>query len=137
MQTKSFMTSCLYKRSNLFSLGEIKQPLYAQQYPTVLVKPNGSTIRINYHEPIAIINLPFDVSTLEEQERKRRIMKVCLAGLKSKNKMQKILNNFAYYIFSFSKNSVPNIKTLYKRYIGVTATIPKIFLWNYSKKMWI
>jgi len=76
LQAKSALNSYVRKRSHLFSLGEIKRPLYAQLFPTVLVKPNGSTIRINYHEPIAIINLPFDLATLKEEDRRRRILKV-------------------------------------------------------------
>ena len=59
-----------------FSLGEIKKPVYAQQYPVLLVKPDGSTIRIKYHEPLSIINLPLDLNTLEEVDRKRRLLKV-------------------------------------------------------------
>jgi hypothetical protein len=91
MQTRSIMTSFFLKRSHLFSLGEIKRPLYAQLYPTVLVKPDGSTIRINYHEPLAIINLPFDLSNLDEQERKRRLMKVFLVITEQCNAINHIL----------------------------------------------
>ena len=76
VNAKSSVTCCFRNRSHLFSMGEIKRPAYAQLYPTVLVKPNGSTLRISYHEPIALINLPFDLSTLDERERKLRIMKV-------------------------------------------------------------
>ena len=38
-----------------------------------MVYPNGSTSIIRYHEPRAVIQLPLDLSTLTEAERKERI----------------------------------------------------------------
>lgn len=38
-----------------------------------MVNPDGSTYTIRYHEPRAIIALPFDLSQLSEAERKARI----------------------------------------------------------------
>lgn len=57
------------------SIGRIRRPVYARQYPVKLVKPDGSSITINYHEPISIIKLPFDVTQLDEAERRRRLLK--------------------------------------------------------------
>ena len=42
-------------------------------YPTVLQLPDGSTLNIQYHEPIEIIKLPLDLSTLSEAERKKKL----------------------------------------------------------------
>ncbi|RNA41437.1 39S ribosomal mitochondrial [Brachionus plicatilis] len=57
------------------SLNSIKRPVYARMYPVTLVKPDGSSITIKYHEPIAIIKLPFDINQLNETEKKRRMLK--------------------------------------------------------------
>jgi large subunit ribosomal protein L55 len=42
---------------------------------TTVVNPDGSTFTIRYHEPRAIIKLPFDLSTLTEAERKAKLEK--------------------------------------------------------------
>lgn len=44
-------------------------------FRTVIVNPDGSTYSIRYHEPRAIIKLPFDLSTLTEAERKAKLEK--------------------------------------------------------------
>ena len=54
-------------------IGKNPRAKFARLYPTVLIQPDGSSIRINYPEPISIIKLPFDLSTLDEVERKRRL----------------------------------------------------------------
>ena len=40
-----------------------KRPVYARQYPVALVQNNGSTICINYHEPMGVIHMSFYVSS--------------------------------------------------------------------------
>ena len=57
------------------SIGTIKRPIYARLYPVVLVKPDGSAINIKYREPISVMRLPFDINTLSEVEKKRRLLK--------------------------------------------------------------
>ena len=52
-----------------------KRPVFARQYPVTLVHTDGSTVCINYHEPMGVIRMPFDVSQLNEEERKRRLVK--------------------------------------------------------------
>lgn len=49
--------------------------VYARTFPCTIVKPDGSTYTAEYHEPRAIIKLPFDLSTLTEAERKARLEK--------------------------------------------------------------
>ena len=56
-------------------IGKNPREKFARLYPTILVQPDGSSIRINYREPISIIKLPFDLSTLDEEERKKRLSK--------------------------------------------------------------
>lgn len=48
---------------------------YCLHFRTVVVNPDGSTYTIRYHEPRAIITLPFDISKLSEAERKLRLDK--------------------------------------------------------------
>ncbi|XP_075148298.1 mitochondrial ribosomal protein L55 [Haematobia irritans] len=51
----------------------LHRSVYARQYPTVVVLPDGSTINVRYGEPRKIIKLPLDLSTLTEAERKARL----------------------------------------------------------------
>ncbi len=64
-------------RTNCYraAFGIIKRPIYSRLYPVTLVKPDGSSITIKYHEPLAIIKMPFNLDKLDETERKRRMMK--------------------------------------------------------------
>lgn len=49
--------------------------IYVRTYPTILQYPDGSTINIQYKEPTGVIRLPLDLSTLTEEEKKRRLAK--------------------------------------------------------------
>ncbi|CAF0744121.1 unnamed protein product [Brachionus calyciflorus] len=62
------------------SLGVIKRPTYSRMYPVTLVNPDGSSITIKYHEPIAIIQLPYDINQMSETEKKRRMLKRQMTG---------------------------------------------------------
>lgn len=42
-------------------------------YPTVLVRPDGASVTIRYHQPRQIIQLPVNIWTLSEAERKQRL----------------------------------------------------------------
>jgi large subunit ribosomal protein L55 len=44
-------------------------------FSTVVVNPDGSSYTMRYHEPRAVITLPFDLSQLSEVERKARMEK--------------------------------------------------------------
>lgn len=59
--------------STTCAVTKIHRAVYARTYPCLIVKPDGSTYTAQYHEPRAIIKLPFDLSTLSEAERKARI----------------------------------------------------------------
>ncbi|XP_014663266.1 PREDICTED: 39S ribosomal protein L55, mitochondrial-like [Priapulus caudatus] len=65
----------LRHNSNRASITKIGRLTYARLYPTMLVNPDGSTVRIKYREPRKIIKLPLDLSTLTEEERRARIAK--------------------------------------------------------------
>lgn len=49
--------------------------IYLRTYPTILQCPDGSTINMKYHEPVGVIRLPLDLSTLSEEEKKDRLKK--------------------------------------------------------------
>ena len=78
--TASILTTCIRSNSFRASLSTIKRPAYSRLYPVKLVKPDGSSIIIKYHEPIAIITLPVNINELDEAERKRRLMKRQMTG---------------------------------------------------------
>ena len=48
----------------------------------------GSSITINYPEPIALIKLPFDINLLDEVERKRRLIKRQMVGKTDSKKVK-------------------------------------------------
>lgn len=49
--------------------------IYVQTYPVVLQHSDGSTINIQYQEPVGVIRLPLDLTTLTEEDKKRRLEK--------------------------------------------------------------
>ncbi|XP_059078806.1 large ribosomal subunit protein mL55-like [Tigriopus californicus] len=51
---------------------KIGRTIYERTYPdTLMVKPDGSTIRIRYHIPRQIIKLPFDIQESSMADLKR------------------------------------------------------------------
>jgi large subunit ribosomal protein L55 len=46
--------------------------VYVNKYWTILQHPDGSTIKIRYHEPVGIIRLPLDLSSLSPEERRKK-----------------------------------------------------------------
>ena len=70
------------------AIARIQRPVYARQYPVKLINEDGSSITINYPEPIAIIQLPFDISKLDEVERKRRLLKRQIASKSDSKKVK-------------------------------------------------
>jgi len=59
--------------ANRTSITKISRKVYAKTYPTVLVQEDGSTYHLKYKEPRQIIKLPFDMSSLSEAEKVKRI----------------------------------------------------------------
>ncbi|KAF4518231.1 hypothetical protein B566_EDAN006912 [Ephemera danica] len=55
------------------SITKIHRATFSRVYPTILVLPDGSSIRIRYHEPRKIIKLPLDLSKLSEEEKRLRL----------------------------------------------------------------
>ncbi|XP_009473638.1 PREDICTED: serine/arginine repetitive matrix protein 2-like [Nipponia nippon] len=59
--------------SNRASVSHLRRQLYGRLYPVLLVKTDGSTVRLRYGEPKRILMLPLDSSALPEAERKARL----------------------------------------------------------------
>ncbi|XP_059476731.1 large ribosomal subunit protein mL55 [Neocloeon triangulifer] len=62
-----------FLNSNSGSITKVHRETFTRTYPTVLVLPDGSSIRIRYDEPRQIITLPVDLTLLTESERKARL----------------------------------------------------------------
>ncbi|KAM6411662.1 large ribosomal subunit protein mL55 [Pluvialis apricaria] len=61
--------------SNRAAISHLHRQHYGRLYPILLVKTDGSTVRLRYKEPKRILMLPLDSSTLPEAERKARLRK--------------------------------------------------------------
>ncbi|KAJ3643549.1 hypothetical protein Zmor_026251 [Zophobas morio] len=75
LQKSVFGFLCQVRNLNCHS-ASITRPhrlTYKRGYPTVLVYPDGSSIKISYHEPRQIIKLPLNIWTLSEAERKAKL----------------------------------------------------------------
>ncbi|NXG29670.1 RM55 protein, partial [Dromaius novaehollandiae] len=59
--------------SNRTSVAHVRRQAYGRLYPVLLVKTDGSTVRVRYKEPKRILMLPLDSNTLPEAERKARL----------------------------------------------------------------
>ncbi|XP_067386520.1 large ribosomal subunit protein mL55 isoform X2 [Emydura macquarii macquarii] len=68
-------TSPSQHNSNRTSIARIQRQTYGRTYPVLLIKPDGSAIRISYKEPRRILTMPVDLSTLSEAERRERLRK--------------------------------------------------------------
>ncbi|XP_062424678.1 large ribosomal subunit protein mL55 [Rhea pennata] len=66
-------TSCARGGSNRTAVARLRRQVYGRLYPTLLVKTDGSAVRIRYKEPKRILMLPVDSNTLPEAERKARL----------------------------------------------------------------
>ncbi|NXW59192.1 RM55 protein, partial [Eurystomus gularis] len=67
------ITTSSRSNSNRASISHLHRQLYGRLYPVLLVKTDGSTIRLRYKEPKRILMLPLDSNTLPEAERKARL----------------------------------------------------------------
>ncbi|NXD19292.1 RM55 protein, partial [Spelaeornis formosus] len=66
-------TASVRSNSNRAAVGHLQRQRYGRRYPVLLVRGDGSTVRLRYGEPKRILMLPLDSSTLPEEERKARL----------------------------------------------------------------
>ncbi|OPJ82625.1 hypothetical protein AV530_004756 [Patagioenas fasciata monilis] len=59
--------------SNRAAISHLHRQRYGRLYPVLLVKTDGSTVRLRYKEPKRILMLPLDSNTLPEEERRARL----------------------------------------------------------------
>ncbi|VDM57604.1 unnamed protein product [Angiostrongylus costaricensis] len=71
----SVLASAVQGRGNAWRacLGKICRTQYLRHYPVTLVRPDGSTIEIRYLEPRSVVQLPVDVNSLTEEEKRQRL----------------------------------------------------------------
>ncbi|CAN9500791.1 unnamed protein product [Ophioblennius macclurei] len=62
----------LRTNSNRASVACCGRPRFERLYPTILVRPDGSTVHIRHPEPRRILTIPVDPSTLSDEERRAR-----------------------------------------------------------------
>ncbi|XP_061852761.1 large ribosomal subunit protein mL55 [Colius striatus] len=67
------LTASVRRGSSRASISHLHRQLYGRLYPVLLVKTDGSTIRLRYREPKRILLLPLDSNTLPEAERRARL----------------------------------------------------------------
>uniref|UniRef100_T1J5Q4 39S ribosomal protein L55, mitochondrial n=1 Tax=Strigamia maritima TaxID=126957 RepID=T1J5Q4_STRMM len=72
---KLYPETCKRWNSNKSSVVKIGRNVFTRMYPTVLVYPNGATIKIRYHEPRKLIKLPFDLNSISASEQMIRLKK--------------------------------------------------------------
>ncbi|NWI99473.1 RM55 protein, partial [Crypturellus undulatus] len=70
---RSLGVSAARRDSNRASVAHVRRPVYGRLYPVLLVKLDGSTVRVRYREPKRILMLPLDSNTLPEAERRARL----------------------------------------------------------------
>ena len=89
----SLISDSLFVRNHAFraSIGRIQRGVYSRLYPVRLIKQDGSSVNIWYHEPCGIIKLPFDLNLLDETDRKRRLLKRQMSGAQTKRDASNIL----------------------------------------------
>ncbi|TRY96025.1 hypothetical protein DNTS_006091 [Danionella cerebrum] len=73
--TKSLHTTATQSNSNRSCVVRLGRKVYERMYPVLLVRPDGSTIIIRYPEPRRILQMPLDITTLSEEEKKIRLRK--------------------------------------------------------------
>ncbi|XP_038611658.1 39S ribosomal protein L55, mitochondrial isoform X2 [Tachyglossus aculeatus] len=80
--------------SNRAALTRVHRAAYARCYPVLLVREDGSTIRIRYREPRHLLAMPVDMDTLSPEERKARLRRrnSRLAG--KKDEEPEVLDHF-------------------------------------------
>ncbi|XP_074053883.1 large ribosomal subunit protein mL55 [Macrotis lagotis] len=88
-------TSSIQLNSNRASLTRIHRKAYTRLYPVLLVKQDGSTIRIRYKEPRRILTMPVDIDTLSPEERRMRLRKRNLRNTEVEKKEAEFEDDFS------------------------------------------
>ncbi|KAK0416281.1 hypothetical protein QR680_012396 [Steinernema hermaphroditum] len=67
--------SLMKTRGNAYraSIGRISRSQYLQRYQAIIIRPDGSTIPARFAEPRHLVQLPVDLQSLQEDERRQRL----------------------------------------------------------------
>ncbi|ETE72322.1 39S ribosomal protein L55, mitochondrial, partial [Ophiophagus hannah] len=63
---------------------------YARLYPVLLIRLDGSTVHLRYKEPRRVLQIPVDLNTLPEAERRSRLRRKNLM----KSKKEEVVATF-------------------------------------------
>lgn len=90
----SLSRSCFEQKrsfnSNRAVVTRVKRNLFSRLFPTTLVNPDGSTVRIKYPTPRILVKLPLDFTKLDsEMQRKIRLLRQP-TGVKEKKQEIKV-----------------------------------------------
>uniref|UniRef100_A0A7E4ZZ10 39S ribosomal protein L55, mitochondrial n=1 Tax=Panagrellus redivivus TaxID=6233 RepID=A0A7E4ZZ10_PANRE len=69
----TFSTSSAALNAYRASLGKLARSKYIKQYQTLIMRPDGSTIYARTKEPRHFVQLPLNLSSLSEDERRQRL----------------------------------------------------------------
>ncbi|CAH8567641.1 unnamed protein product [Schistosoma turkestanicum] len=61
--------------ANRAVLSRTKRRIYERSYPVNLIYPNGGSIRIKFHEPRMILQMPVDLNECSPEERQKRLLR--------------------------------------------------------------
>ncbi|CAH8678544.1 unnamed protein product [Schistosoma rodhaini] len=61
--------------ANRAALCRTKRRLYGRTYPVSLIYPNGGSIRIRFHEPRIMLQIPLDLNDCSPEERQKRLLR--------------------------------------------------------------
>ncbi|KAL3998410.1 Mitochondrial ribosomal protein L55 family protein [Acanthocheilonema viteae] len=69
------LLSAVRCNSHHVAISRIKRAKYVRQYYVTLLQPDGSTIPIRAAEPLSLIQVPFNLDALTDEERRHLEMK--------------------------------------------------------------
>uniref|UniRef100_A0A915BD40 39S ribosomal protein L55, mitochondrial n=2 Tax=Parascaris univalens TaxID=6257 RepID=A0A915BD40_PARUN len=55
------------------AIGKIRRKSYIRRFPITVMRPDGSTIEIRTSEPRDFVQLPLDLNSITEEERRHRL----------------------------------------------------------------
>ncbi|CAH8601721.1 unnamed protein product [Dicrocoelium dendriticum] len=72
-------TNCLLysvrTNANRTSICRIKRKIYPRMYPVIVAFADGGSVRIRFHEPRHLLQLPLDLNDCSAEEKQRRLLR--------------------------------------------------------------
>ncbi|KAK4474970.1 hypothetical protein MN116_002072 [Schistosoma mekongi] len=61
--------------ANRAAICRINRRIYGRMYPVNLIYPNGGFIRIRFHEPRIMLQIPVDLDDCSPEEKQKRLLR--------------------------------------------------------------